>query len=151
MLAQGQRVQDFEVKTSKGEVMSLAALRGKPLVVFFYPKAFTGGCTIETRRFAQLYPEFQALGAEVIGVSSDSVETQCSFAEETGASFPFVGDTDGKLGDIFGVKPLIIPGYKRVTFVIDEQGVVEHVFKGELSFAGHSEDALAYLKARKKG
>jgi len=148
MLSEGQIVPDFEVKTSNGDTMKLSALRGKPLVVFFYPKAFTGGCSIETRKFGQLYPGFTELGVEVVGVSSDTPETQCDFAEKMGAGFPFVGDTDGTLGDIFGVKPLLIPGYKRVTFVVSEEGKVERVFKGELKFAGHAEDALEYVRAR---
>ena len=148
MLAVGDRISSFEGESSTGERIRLDALEGKPFVAFFYPKSFTPGCSIETHTFAKLYPEFQALGVEVIGISTDKIKTQCDFADKTGASFPIVADPGGHVAAAFGVKKRILPTYKRVTFVIDEQGVVEKVIPVGFGVGRHPEEVLEYLRTR---
>lgn len=91
MVDVGQPAPDFEAEGSTGKV-SLSSLRGKKVVLYFYPKSFTPGCTREIQRFVELYDEFVKAGAEVIGVSVDSVSTQKRFSEKYGAKFPVVSD-----------------------------------------------------------
>jgi peroxiredoxin Q/BCP len=148
MLSVGDRVGAFEGESSTGERVKLDTLKGKPFVVFFYPKSFTPGCTIETRTFAQLYPKFAELGVELVGISIDKLQTQCDFAEKMGASFPIVADPGGEVAAAFGVKKRLLPTYKRVTFVIDEQGVVEKVIPVGFGVGKHPEEVLEYLQSR---
>lgn len=150
MLKVGQRIPDFSLQASNGEVLTREDLHGSPAVVFFYPKSFTRGCTVETREFARLAPEVEALGARIVGVSIDDADTQCRFAEDTGAHFPILADEDGKLAKGFGVRRLLLPIARRATFVIDEEGVVEEAFSMELKFKEHAERVLNHLKKRKK-
>ncbi|ESQ23772.1 MAG: Peroxiredoxin [uncultured Acidilobus sp. OSP8] len=87
----GDPVPDLELETTAGKIR-LSQLRGKKVVLYFFPKAFTMGCTRELKRFAELYDEFRKAGAEVIGVSVDGLETQRRFAEKHGARFPLASD-----------------------------------------------------------
>lgn len=148
MLNIGDMAPDVEVETSQGEPMRLSDFHGERVVLFFYPKAFTSGCTIETRKFAQAAPELEALGARVVGVSIDSVETQKKFAQETCAEFPLVGDKKGELSKAFGVKRSLLPISRRVTFIIGPDGKVEERFAMELKFEEHVTRSIEYLKER---
>jgi len=127
MLKVGDRAPDFEAPTTSGGTLRFSDLRGKRVVVFFFPKAFTTGCSIETARFHAVYPEIQDLGAEVIGVSTDDHETQCSFASAQGASFPMIGDADKTICKAFGVLVPVLGFSRRISFVIDEQGMIRDV------------------------
>jgi len=106
----GDPVPDLELETTAGKVR-LSQLRGKKVVLYFFPKAFTMGCTRELKRFAELYEEFKKAGAEVIGVSVDSLETQRRFAEKHGARFPLASDAKKEVSKAFGVlrRPLRPP------------------------------------------
>ncbi len=148
MIREGEQVQDFEAQTSRGDTVRLSEMRGKAFVAYFYPKSFTPGCTIETRNFVQLYPEFEDLGVEVLGISADELETQCKFAGELGASFPIVDDSEGGVARSFGLSKRLFMGYRRVTFVIDEEGRVEKLFKVGFNWSDHPGDVLAYIKER---
>lgn len=149
MLKVGQQVGAFSGRASSGEEISLGGLLGRPFVVYFFPKSFTTGCTIETQRFAQLYPEFEAAGVEVVGVSADELETQCDFAKSTSASFPMMGDPEGQVYEAFGLPTLnVYRRIRRVTFVVDERGTVEQVFSVGLGFGQHPQEVLDYMKAR---
>lgn len=148
MLEVGQRVPDFEGEASTGGTLTRAELRGEPFVLFFYPKSFTTGCTIETREFARMAPEIRELGAKVVAVSIDKLDTQCNFAKETGAEFPILADPDGKISKAFDVKRMLLPVAKRVTYVVDEEGTVEAVFAMELRFKEHVQEVLDHLKSR---
>ena len=148
MLNVGQDVPTFEAQASTGGKVSRDSLLGTPYVLFFYPKSFTSGCTIETRRFAELAPDIQAKGAQIVGVSMDSLETQCKFAESTGAEFPILADTDGSVSRAFDVKRMLLPVSRRVTYVIDEKGRVEAAFAMELKFKEHVDKVLAHLDQR---
>jgi len=138
---------DFTAQSQTGQQVSLADYTGKRAVVlFFYPKDGTAICTKEACRFRDAYEEFVQAGAVVIGVSSDSDERHRAFA--TGHRLPFVllSDADGSLRRAFGVPRTlgIIPG--RVTYVIDKQGVVRHVFRAQFSADRHVEQALTVVR-----
>lgn len=152
MLKVGDAVGSFDAQTSTGQNVSLEALRGTPFIVYFYPKSFTSGCTIETRRFASLYEDFKELGVEVLGVSSDSVQVQCDFADKMSASFPLVSDPAGKIYKAFGLSSLkMYRLVRRVTFFVDEQGKVEFATSVGINFHGHPMEMLEYAQARSEG
>jgi thioredoxin-dependent peroxiredoxin len=129
MIAVGESAPDFQATTGDGTPLSLSSLRGRPLVLFFYPKAHTSGCRLETRGFAEHYPELQRAGIGVVGVSVDSVEDQKSFAAECGAAFPLVADHDKSIARAYGVLGLLGLA-RRVTFFIGPDGRVEDVVEG---------------------
>jgi peroxiredoxin Q/BCP len=129
MLGVGDAAPPFVGTTGDGTPFDSNNYRGKPLVLFFYPKANSGGCTIETRGFAQNYPELQKAGIAVVGVSVDTVEAQKRFAEKCGAEFPLIADRDKSVARKYGVLGFIGIA-KRVTFFIGADGRVEEVVQG---------------------
>jgi peroxiredoxin Q/BCP len=131
--------------TSDGKTVDLAALRGKRVVLFFFPKAFTRGCTIETRRFRDHYSELAALGAEIVGVSVDSAERQCEFASAEGVPFPMLGDASRSISRSFDVLRPILGVSQRVTYVIGPEGRIEAAFHHELLVNRHLEDVKEHL------
>lgn len=131
MLKVGDLAPDFTIPLADGTGRTLASYRGRPVVLFFFPKANTAGCTIETRGFSQDYGEFQRAGFEVIGVSIDSRETQAAFAEKCGSRFPMVGDPSKEIVRAYGVLGFL--GWaKRVTFLVDAHGRIQDVVEGML-------------------
>lgn len=131
MLSVGDLAPDFPVPTPEQPSRTLSSLRGHPVILFFFPKANTAGCTRETRGFAVRYPKFREAGVEVIGVSVDSGETQAAFAEKCGAQFPMVGDPTKEIARKYGVLGLLGIA-KRVTFLLDAEGRVRQVVEGLL-------------------
>src|SRR5262249_54967597 len=127
---------------------SLRAFRGKPVVIYFFPKAFTIGCTIETRHFRDNYNELRALGAEVIGISADKFDEQCRFATDNKTPFPLVGDADNRICAAYGVLWPLIKIPQRITFIVDEEGVVQAVFHHEVQISRHLDDVREYLEKR---
>lgn len=114
---------DFEAKDSRGEMLRLSSFRGKKVILYFFPKAFTGGCTTETKGFADMSPGLSKAGVQIIGVSVDTAETQSRFASHCRADFPIVADDTKAIARSFGVLSFL--GFsKRVSFVMDEKGVV---------------------------
>ena len=151
MLRPGDRVPEFEAKSTEGKVLSSAGLLGRPFVLFFFPKAFTPGCTQETKAFRDEYPSLTALGVEVVGVSMDTHDRQCEFAEWAGVPFPMVGDCGGTLAKRFGVLWPVVSLPMRVTFVVDGGGLIRNVFHHEIRICAHVTDvrnALATLLGR---
>jgi peroxiredoxin Q/BCP len=148
MLKIGDHAPDFTAQSTSGETVSLRELRGRPVVVYFFPKAFTMGCTIETRQFRDNYEELRKLGAEVIGISADKFDTQCRFAGDNKLHFPLVGDEDKRICESFGVLWPLIKLPQRITFVIDEQGVVQAVFHHEVQISRHLDDVRRFLEKR---
>ncbi len=146
VIAPGDPAPDFESTSHDGRPVSLGALRGRIVVVYFFPKAFTAGCTVETKGFRDNYPELSDLGAEVIGISTDSFATQCEFAKTHGVSFPMIGDADQIIARRFGVLWPLVGVAKRVTFVIDEAGLVRHVFRHEFQVSKHLDDVLRAVR-----
>lgn len=142
-LAVGDLAPDFSLPSQSGEMISLAQFRGKQAVVlFFYPKDETAICTKEACGFRDAYEDFVRAGAVVIGVSSDSTESHRAFAHNHRLPFQLLSDTDGSLRKAFGVPNTlwILPG--RVTFVIDKDGIVRHVFNSQLAANRHVTEAM---------
>jgi peroxiredoxin Q/BCP len=144
----GDRAPDFSLPDAGGRTVGLAEFRGKkPVVLYFYPKDDTPGCTKEACSFRDHYEDFTAAGAEVIGVSSDSAEAHQKFAAKYKLPFTLLSDRDGQVRKRYGVPATLglLPG--RVTFVIDSGGVVRHVFNSQLQATRHVDEALAILRS----
>lgn len=148
MLKIGDAAPNFTARTTSGNVVTLEGMRGKPVVIYFFPKAFTMGCTIETRQFRDNYSEISALGAEVLGISVDKFDQQCRFASDNKLPFPLVGDEDKRICEAFGVLWPLIKLPQRITFVLDEQGVVQAVFHHEVQISRHLDDVRKFLEKR---
>ena len=132
-LKPGDKAPNFEAKDEQGNVRKLSDYVGKKLVVFFYPKASTPGCTAEACNLRDHYHTFQAQGYEILGVSADSAKRQQSFIDKYELPFPLLADEDLSVINAFGVwgpKKFMgkeYDGIHRTTFVIDENGVLEDV------------------------
>ena len=133
MLKNGDKAPDFTLKDKNGNDVSLSDFRGKKVVLYFYSKDNTSGCTQQALAFAKLYDEFIKRNAEVIGVSKDSVSSHLKFAEKQGLPFVLLSDPDLdaiRAYDVWQEKKMCgktCMGVVRTTFVIDEQGVIETV------------------------
>jgi thioredoxin-dependent peroxiredoxin len=148
MIAAGSPAPDFQGLTAEGRRIGLADFKGKqPLVLFFYPKDNTPVCTKEVCMFRDRSGELAATGAAVLGVSMDSAASHQKFGQTHGLTFPLVSDRDGAICKAYGVARLggWLPA-KRVTFVIDRNGVVRRVIASEFNAAKHVDDALAALQ-----
>ena len=144
-LAAGAPAPDFSLEDQNGKRVSLADLRGRNVVVYFYPKDDTPGCTREACTFRDQYADFTDAGAEVFGISSDSPASHRAFAAKHELPFTLLSDPGGKVREAFGVPATLglLPG--RVTYVIDKQGVIRHAFNSQLSPARHVAEALQVL------
>jgi len=142
----GERAPDFTLPDADGKDVRLADFAGRPVVLYFYPKDDTPGCTKEACTFRDQYQDFQDAGAAVLGVSSDSSESHRKFAARHRLPFPLLADRGGKVRKRYGVPATLglLPG--RVTFVIDGGGVVRHAFNSQLDATRHVEEALGVLQ-----
>ncbi len=137
----------FELKDKDGKLVKLSDFRGKKnVVVFFYPKDETPGCTAQACSFRDSYDDFVAVGAEVIGISSDGANSHEGFAGKHNLQFILLSDLTGKVRKAYGAYDLfgMIPG--RVTFVIDMDGKVIHKFDSQLSPTKHINESLSILQ-----
>ncbi|MDP9149007.1 MAG: peroxiredoxin [Myxococcota bacterium] len=147
----GDRAPNFTLLSTSGEAVTLSAFVGqRTVVLFFYPKDDTPGCTAEACAFRDRYESFVAAGAEVIGVSSDSARSHDRFATKHKLPMTLVSDPDGAVRSLYGVRPTlgIFPG--RATFVIDRGGMVRHVFVSQLRTGAHVDKALAEVRKLEK-
>lgn len=127
LLAQGASAPDFSVPDQTGTTRTLAAERGHPVVLYFYPRDATPGCTREACGFRDAWARYEAVGARVFGVSIDDVDSHRAFAEEHGLPFPLLADTEAHVADAYGVSH--DAGYmERVTFLIAPDGTIARVF-----------------------
>jgi thioredoxin-dependent peroxiredoxin len=143
----GDLAPEFELKDKNGNLVRLSDFRGKQSVVlYFYPKDETTGCTAQACSFRDSYEDFKAAGAEVIGISSDSKSSHEKFASRHRLPFILLSDIIGKVRKAYGAYDLLglIPG--RVTFVIDKDGVVVHKFDSQINPTKHIAEALSKLK-----
>jgi len=143
----GDRVPDFTLRSQTGEQVRLADRIGtRTLVIYFYPKDNTPGCTAEACAFSDGYEQFTAAGADVIGISSDSVESHARFAIRHGLAFTLLSDPDGTVRARYGVPRTLglLPG--RTTYVIDRDGVVRLVFSSLTKVDQHVSGALALVR-----
>jgi peroxiredoxin Q/BCP len=146
-VAVGDEAPGFALPDAQGETVRLADFRGrKAVVLYFYPKDDTPGCTKEACAFRDAYEDFVDEGAEVIGVSSDSGDSHARFASKHRLPFRLVSDRDGAVRRSYGVPATLglLPG--RVTFVIDRAGRVRGVFNSQLQAERHVREALAALR-----
>ena len=144
----GDLAPDFTLPDQTGTPVRLHNLVGrKAVVLYFYPKDQTPGCTVEARASRDSYDAFTAADAEVIGVSADSVASHRRFAANQGLPFLLLSDRDGKVRELYGVEKTLglLPG--RVTYVIDREGVVRHVYSSQLRVTRHSRESLAVARA----
>ncbi len=142
----GDTAPDFTLPNQKGSPVSLRDLRGKAVVLYFYPKDDTPGCTTESCAFRDQYEVFKTSGAEVIGVSSDSPESHQKFAAKYQLPFTLLSDKGDQVRKQYGATAAfgLFPG--RVTYVIDPQGVVQYIFNSMFNSKGHVEESLKTLK-----
>tara|TARA_B100000809_G_scaffold238061_1_gene258494 strand:- start:1811 stop:2266 length:456 start_codon:yes stop_codon:yes gene_type:complete len=132
-LKAGDQAPNFSALDEQGNTISLGDYTGKKLVVFFYPKASTPGCTVEACNLNDNFERFQALGYEILGVSADSAKRQSNFKTKYGFQYPLLADEDKSVIEAFGVwgpKKFMgkeYDGIHRTTFVIDEKGLIENV------------------------
>jgi thioredoxin-dependent peroxiredoxin len=144
MLKVGDPAPGFEGTTASGAPFSLESTRGRPLVLYFYPKARTTGCTIEAREFAKHYDAFREGGVSLVGVSVDTVETQRRFSDECALPFPLIADRTKEVTRRYGVLGLLgLP--KRVTFFVGADGRIEEIVEG-LRPGPHIQRALERLR-----
>lgn len=152
MLKAGDQAPDFELQTGDGDSVHLGDLKGKPVVLYFYPRDNTPGCTVEACSFRDLSPEFDKLGAIVYGVSTDSVKSHTKFTQKYGLNFPLLSDPDHTVTeayDSWGPKKFMgreFLGVKRNTFLIGKDGKIARVWEG-VKPAGHAEEVLQALDA----
>lgn len=149
-MKKGDLAPDFTLPDQDGEPRTLSGLLAAgPVVLFFYPAAFTAGCTAQSCHFRDLGAEFTALGAQRVGISADDVGRQKAFAERHSFDYPLLSDPDGAVAALFGVKRSlgILPS-KRLTFVIDTDRRVLEVVRSALDMNAHADRALAVLRAR---
>jgi peroxiredoxin Q/BCP len=142
----GSTAPDFTLPSQTGEMVNLRDLLSRgPVVLYFYPKDETPGCTAEACSFRDSYEVFREAGAEVVGVSSDSVDSHERFATHHRLPFTLLSDAGGELRASYGVRSTlgILPG--RVTFVIDRDGTVRHVFSSQMGAQRHVQEALETL------
>jgi thioredoxin-dependent peroxiredoxin len=147
---------DFTLPDQNGKEVSLKELRGRFIVLFFYPRANTPGCTIEACEFRDSYKRMQKTGAVLLGISPDTSKAQKKFEEKFTLPFPLLADADKKVCNFFGVmkeKNMYgkkVMGVARTTFVIGPDGKIRHVFH-KVKPEGHAEEVLEYLKDAMKG
>jgi thioredoxin-dependent peroxiredoxin len=146
-IAVGQRAPDFTLPSTTGAPVTLSTFfNRRPVVLFFYPQDDTPGCTVEACTFRDMHEAFVAAGAEVIGISSDSIASHAHFAAKHRLPMTLVSDADGAVRALYGVRPTLglIPG--RATFVIDKTGTVRHVFVSQFRVKQHVNEALEIAK-----
>lgn len=148
MLSPGDQAPDFHGTLADGRQLRLRDFRGRRhVILYFFPRDFTPGCTREACSFRDRRAEVARLDAEVVGVSLDSAEKHAAFAAAHNLPYPLVSDHDAKIATAYGVSRLggWLPT-RRVTFVIDKHGVVQQVIKTELSISRHIDEAVETLK-----
>ncbi|HLD76962.1 MAG TPA: peroxiredoxin [Rickettsiales bacterium] len=142
----------FKLESDEGEIISLADLKGKNVVLYFYPKDDTPGCTIEAQDFSKKIKEFEDLDTVVLGVSKDSIKSHCQFIEKYSLSFNLLSDESGEVCQKYGVikeKSMFgnkTIGIERSTFLIDKIGKIARIWH-KVSVNGHVDEVLAALKA----
>ena len=151
-LAAGSLAPDFTLPNDSGEETTLSGLRGQRVILYFYPKDSTSGCTTEAVAFRDRLEDFKRLGYVVLGVSRDSVKSHCTFRDRQSLNFPLLSDKEETACGLYGViKEKMMCGRKcrgieRSTFVIDEEGRITHALRG-VKAKTHVEELYALLSA----
>jgi len=153
-LKNGDTAPDFKLESSEGGEVSLSDFRGKTVVLYFYPKDNTSGCTKEACGFRDLKGEFKQHGAVILGVSPDSVKSHNRFTDKFGLNFPLLADTEKKVAALYNVyrpKKMYgreVMGIVRSTFIIDREGKLAHIMRN-VKVEGHMDKVLALVKEMK--
>ncbi len=148
----GSKAPEFILASDRGDTFDLAAHRGHPVVIYFYPEDDTEGCTIENIEFSDLMPQFAALRAVVVGISPDTIEKHCSFRDKHGLVVPLLSDPERKVISAYGLWQLKkmfgaeFMGVKRATVVISPEGDIAELIHAT-RIKGHAERVLAAVKA----
>jgi peroxiredoxin Q/BCP len=143
----GDKAPDFTLPSQMGDDVTLSEYLGKKnIVLYFYPKDETPGCVKEACSFRDSYQQFADLGAEVLGISGQSVESHVAFASHYGLPFILLADVDNRVRELYGVPKSmgIMPG--RVTYIIDRKGVVRQIFNSQTHAEQHVEEAKKALQ-----
>ncbi|MGH2447903.1 MAG: thioredoxin-dependent thiol peroxidase [Chloroflexota bacterium] len=149
-LHEGDEAPDFTLPYPGGE-LTLRDMRGRPVVVYFYPKDDTSGCTTEACGFQSVYPRLAQAGAEVLGVSRDSLDSHNQFAAKFGLTFPLLSDPDHRVAEAYGAWTQrqsygkTYMGIERSTFLIDPDGKIQKIWR-EVTPKGHAEQVLAEIQ-----
>ncbi len=143
----GKPAPDFKAAITSGETIRLSDFRGRKVVLYFYPKDDTPGCTVESCGFRDIYQKIKDSGAEILGVSVDDVESHKKFTEKFNLPFPLVADVDKQITQSYGVLSDKAPMARRVSFLIDERGNIEKIFD-PVKAAEHPGEILAALKTK---
>jgi peroxiredoxin Q/BCP len=149
-MEKGDLAPDFELPDEDGTPRKLSDLAASgPVVLFFYPAAMTYGCTKESCHFRDLKAEFEAVGAQRVGISADQVEKQKQFSDKHSFDYPLLSDPDGAVATQFGVRRKFtkLTPTKRATFVIGSDLRVLDVIRSEVRMSAHADQALDFLKA----
>lgn len=150
ILRAGSPAPGFSARSSTGETITLRDYLGKTnVVLFFYPKDFTAGCTAEVCGFRDRFTRIRELGAVVLGVSYDDSASHRRFVESYHLPYPLITDADGSIARAYGVTRLggVVALVKRTTFVIDREGMIRSVIRHELTMSRHIEDVITVLEA----
>ena len=151
-IAETDQAPDFTLPASGGRSVSLSAMKGKPVVLYFYPKADTPGCTKEAQAFQEALPALQDVGVDVIGVSKDPMQAIDKFAEKYGLTFPLATDADGTVVEAYGAwieKSMYgktYMGIDRSTVLIDKAGKVAKIWR-KVKVPGHADEVMKAAKA----
>jgi peroxiredoxin Q/BCP len=151
MLQEGDKAAEFELPMEGGGKLKLSSLQGKPVVLYFYPKDETSGCTAEAKDFSRLMPDFRKAGVEVIGISPDSVESHHKFSRKHDLKVQLAADTDKAVATAYGVwveKSMYgrkYLGVERSTFLIDKKGRIARSWR-KVKVPGHAAEVLAAAK-----
>ena len=146
LLKTGSKIPEFETVDQQGNSIGSKAIKGKPAVIYFYPKDDTPGCTVEACEFRDNISQFREKGVNVFGVSVDDQKSHKKFEEKFNLNFPLLVDSSKKISEQFGV--LGERSAKRVTFIVDSKGTVVYVYP-KVSPKGHTEEVMNKLKELK--
>lgn len=150
MLQEGIKAPDFTLQSANGLDIKLSDFTGKKVILYFYPRDNTPGCTIEACEFRDAYEEYQNAGAVIIGISPDTVSKHKSFSGQYDLPFLLLADTEKKVIKAFGTEKMKLAagkttmGIQRSTFVIDEEGTIVKVFP-KVTPAGHAKEILSFI------
>lgn len=153
-IEEGQTAPDFSLTDADGKTVQLSALRGKPVVVYFYPKDDTEGCTVEAKDFTCLAPEFKRAKATLLGISPDSAASHAKFREKHGLEVRLLSDEDHRVAEAYGVwveKSMYgrkFMGIERATFLIAPSGKIAKSWR-KVKVAGHADAVLAAVHSMK--
>ena len=146
------KISDFSLPATSGQTFNLAAQAGKVVVIYFYPKDSTPGCTTEAQQFRDLYDRFVAVDAVILGISRDSVKSHENFKAKQALPFELGADTNEEVCNLFAVMKMKnmygkqVRGIERSTFVIDRKGVLRREWRG-VKVPGHAQDVLDFVSS----